>query len=70
MSAVPANAERALKQQDFGFLDPIRTSPQEYFYRTVMATAARAAGNDQAQSPNRETAAVPTTQPKRKPNRR
>ena len=35
-----------------------------------MATAASAVGNDHAQSPSSMTAAVPTTQPKKKPNRR
>ena len=39
-------------------------------YRIVIATAASATGNDQAQSPSQETAAVATTQPARKPSRR
>jgi hypothetical protein len=42
----------------------------ERFYRTVTATAASPAGNDQAQSPKTGTAAAATTQPPRKPNRR
>src|SRR5258708_7553156 len=37
---------------------------------TTTATAASATGNDQAQSPNVETAAAATTQPTRKPQSR
>src|SRR5229473_741822 len=38
-------------------------------YRTATATPASATGNDQAQSPSKETAAAATTQPTRKQKR-